>query len=322
MVISQIAGLATAFGTGELSGAGFGPNYTILMKLGYEFFAPRILEEMEKNPNVFFQDTLWFQKFQKQIKLYSDKVMEQTLDTLLHIPQETLNAIQNKFEGEGIVNVPNIPISASPAFNRANTIAQVAQGINFQPMIDSMSNFFNQLASVFPNVPQAFGSDTPTISTTSGGTSQRQLISINLSTLRTTWRFEDLNNAMSAITKGNSPYDTTTQSHIRTLWNQARRKIDTTRTTQRQQQITTFNKVVIAPDRTPPRTTKRPAGQSVKLERNRLIKAIAFSAKRLTIAQNPKAGFTFRPGVTIETLIRDLKKLQQKLIFLLNNYIF
>ncbi len=98
MVISQIAGLATAFGTGELSGAGFGPNYTILMKLGYEFFAPRILEEMEKNPNVFFQDTLWFQKFQKQIKLYSDKVMKETLDTLLSIPQETIDSIQNKFQ--------------------------------------------------------------------------------------------------------------------------------------------------------------------------------------------------------------------------------
>ncbi len=98
MVISQIAGLATAFGTGELSGAGFGPNYTILMKLGYEFFAPRILEEMEKNPNVFFQDTLWFKKFQKQIKLYSDKVMKETLDTLLTIPQETIDSIQNKFQ--------------------------------------------------------------------------------------------------------------------------------------------------------------------------------------------------------------------------------
>jgi len=111
MVVSQIAGLATAFGTGELSGAGFGPNYTILMKLGYEFFAPRILEEMEKNPNVFFQDTLWFKKFQKQIKLYSDNVMKETLDTLLSIPQETIDRIANRFSEQLSAG---LPVGGSP----------------------------------------------------------------------------------------------------------------------------------------------------------------------------------------------------------------
>ncbi len=97
MVLGQLAGIATSFGTGELSGAGFGPNYTILMKLGYEFFAPRIMEEMEKNPNVFFQDTVWFKKFQKQIKMYSDTVMEETLDKLLTMPQATIDALSSKF---------------------------------------------------------------------------------------------------------------------------------------------------------------------------------------------------------------------------------
>ncbi len=142
MVISQIAGLATAFGTGELSGAGFGPNYTILMKLGYEFFAPRILEEMEKNPNIFFQDTLWFQKFQKQIKLYSDKVMKETLDTLLSIPQETIDSIQNKFQesletGAGftgiqglndLVKIFNLFLKASSANQSFMTAAYAAGG--------------------------------------------------------------------------------------------------------------------------------------------------------------------------------------------------
>ncbi len=315
MVISQIAGLATAFGTGELSGAGFGPNYTILMKLGYEFFAPRILEEMEKNPNVFFQDTLWFQKFQKQIKLYSDKVMEQTLDTLLHIPQKTLDAIENKFEGGGIVDNLNIPITASPAFNRANTIAQVAQNVDVQPFLDSISNFFNGLANIFPTIPQAFGSDTPTINTTSGQqTTQGTLISLNFLEI-SRFRFEDLNNAMSAITRNNSPYDSQTQQRIRTAWEKARTKQDTSRTTQRQQQITQFQKVTIPPDRTPARSTKRPAGQSVIIERNKLIRQILLLSKQL-----PSRG---QPGsFQYEKFVRGIKRLQQKLIFLLNNYTF
>ncbi len=152
MVISQIAGLATAFGTGELSGAGFGPNYTILMKLGYEFYAPRILEEMEKNPNIFFQDTLWFQKFQKQIKLYSDKVMKETLDTLINVPQETIDSIAKKYREEGVGAIPSaglgIPITASPALNQINTIVQLGKII---------SDAFSKMNFSINIIPQAFG---------------------------------------------------------------------------------------------------------------------------------------------------------------------
>ncbi len=318
MVISQIAGLATAFGTGELSGAGFGPNYTILMKLGYEFFAPRILEEMEKNPNVFFQDTLWFQKFQKQIKLYSDKVMEQTLDTLLHVPQKTLDAIQNKFEGEGIVNVPNIPITVDPALNRINTLAQVAKGIDFQPFIDSMSNFFNTMARFIPNTPQAFGEDTPIINTsTEQRTTQGQLISLNFLEI-SRFRFEDLNNAMSAITRNNSPYDSQTQNLIRIAWQKARSKQQTSRTEKRQTDIDRFNRVTIPESNIPERSTKRRAGQSIKIERNRLIQIIAKIGRSITIRQNQA-----HPDESIITaLIFELRKQQQKLKFLLRNYIF
>ncbi len=154
MVISQIAGLATAFGTGELSGAGFGPNYTILMKLGYEFFAPRILEEMEKNPNVFFQDTLWFKKFQKQIKLYSDTVMKETLDTLISIPQETIDKIVDKFKEEGtaaipaVPGAPNVPITVSPALNQLITLTKV---------LETLIKAFQGMNFNFNIIPQAFG---------------------------------------------------------------------------------------------------------------------------------------------------------------------
>ncbi len=336
MVISQIAGLATAFGTGELSGAGFGPNYTILMKLGYEFFAPRILEEMEKNPNVYFQDTLWFQKFQKQIKLYSDKVMEQTLDTLLHIPQKTIDAIDNKFQGGGIIpQNPNIPISVSPAFNRINTLNQVAQNIDAQPFMDSITNFFNSISKIFPSIPQAFGEDTPPINTGSGTQNTRTLISLTRIQLQR-WRFEDLNNAMSAITKNNSPYDGTTQGIIRDLWNKGRTRIGTTQTKQRQTTITTFQKVTIPKSNIPTRSTKRPAGQSVKLERDKLSREILAAAKSLTAhqkifrnirwgsgqSQSTRQNIINRGKITENKLIILIKTKQQKLTFLLNNYTF
>ncbi len=328
MVISQIAGLATAFGTGELSGAGFGPNYTILMKLGYEFFAPRILEEMEKNPNVYFQDTLWFQKFQKQIKLYSDKVMEETLDTLLHIPQKTIDAIENKFEGGGITDIPNLPITVSPALNQANTIAQVARGIDFQPFIDSMSNFFNTMAKFIPSSQFAGAEDTVPISTTSGLTNTRTLISLTRIQLQR-WRFTDLNNAMSAITKNNSPYDGTTQGIIRDLWNKGRSRARAQPIEQRQQDIERFNRVTIPESNIPQRSTKRPAGQSVRLQRDNLIRQIAKHARAVQLNTNfsrderpavKKNRSVWLSRLKIATVL--LKKTQQKLTFLLTNYTF
>ncbi len=334
MVISQIAGLATAFGTGELSGAGFGPNYTILMKLGYEFFAPRILEEMEKNPNVFFQDTLWFQKFQKQIKLYSDKVMEQTLDTLLHVPQKTLDAIQNKFEGEGIVSVPNIPITVDPALNRINTIAQVSKNIDYQPFIDSISNFFNTMAKFIPNVPQAFPEDTGPFETTSERAQTNQGLSLNLFQIRA-WRFVDLNSAMAAITRGTSGYDIKTQALIRKEWNNQRSKQRAQPTQDRAKQIKEFEDVTIPESNIPERSTKRKAGQSVKLERVKLIQDIAAAAKTLVFNQNWIASANRQKTQTPSTvrvrsrmlienrsLIKLIKSLQQKLTFLLRNYTF
>ncbi len=317
MVISQIAGLATAFGTGELSGAGFGPNYTILMKLGYEFFAPRILEEMEKNPNVFFQDTLWFQKFQKQIKLYSDKVMEQTLDTLLHIPQDTIDAITTKFENQGIFATQE-QIETGTGLPRNPPPASLTQ--TGDPW-EGWNNFWNAMSNRIPNIPQAFGSDTPPISTSTGqGPTQGSLISLNFLEI-SRFRFEDLNNAMSAITRNNSPYDSQTQQRIRTAWEKARVKQAVTTNKQRQQQITTFQNVTIPKSNIPPRSTKRPAGQSVKIERNKLIVDIARKARQLLLFQRrPKTSQKYQ--FLIDQAIRQLKLLQQKLTFLLNNYTF
>ncbi len=97
MVIGQILGLPIAFGSGQLSGAGFGPNYTILMKLGYEFYAPRVLDEMQKNPEKSFENTKYWRAFQTHLKSYTDKVLTQTIDSLADFPVATLEALFEKF---------------------------------------------------------------------------------------------------------------------------------------------------------------------------------------------------------------------------------
>ncbi len=97
MVLGQLFGMATAAPTGELSGAGFGPNYTILMKLGYEFYAPRILDEMQKNPQKSFEDTQYWRLFQTHLKSYTDAKLQTAIDGLLSLPQTTLDAIVDKF---------------------------------------------------------------------------------------------------------------------------------------------------------------------------------------------------------------------------------
>ncbi len=89
--------MATAAPTGELSGAGFGPNYTILMKLGYEFYAPRILDEMQKNPEKSFEDTQYWRLFQTHLKSYTDAKLQTAIDGLLSLPQTTLDTIVDKF---------------------------------------------------------------------------------------------------------------------------------------------------------------------------------------------------------------------------------
>ncbi len=312
MVISQIAGLATAFGTGELSGAGFGPNYTILMKLGYEFFAPRILEEMEKNPNVFFQDTLWFQKFQKQIKLYSDTVMHETLDTLINIPQKTIDAIVDKYkeEGTGVIpsvgGAPNIPTTVSPALNQIITLTKVAESL-----ISAIQN----MNFTFNIIPEAFGHEggttTPTESTlpidSGKGSAPTQVtqsgINISFITL-SKWRYEDLNNARSAISQGNSQYTLTTQNEIIRLWKLKRP--DSPREAQLKRGI---GPTPIGVTKTPGVVSKRRRTKSSDLELANLLRALSVLAKRF------KAGPRFWKRIdSTAKFKKDISFLQQKII--------
>ncbi len=67
------------------------------MKLGYEFYAPRILDEMQKEPNKSFEDTEYWRAFQKHLKSYTDKVMIQTMDSLANFPKDVLDTLIEKF---------------------------------------------------------------------------------------------------------------------------------------------------------------------------------------------------------------------------------
>ncbi len=138
MVIGQLLGLPIAFGSGQLSGAGFGPNYTILMKLGYEFYAPRILDEMQKNPQKSFEDTQYWRAFQKHLKSYTDKVLLQTIDSLAEFPKQTLDALQEKF-GEFLSD------SYTPSVSR--------EGVS---TLTSASNLGSQLVTIRLDLGQGF----------------------------------------------------------------------------------------------------------------------------------------------------------------------
>ncbi len=138
MVIGQLLGLPIAFGSGQLSGAGFGPNYTILMKLGYEFYAPRILDEMQKNPEKSFEDTQYWRAFQKHLKSYTDKVLLQTIDSLAEFPKQTLDALQEKF-GEFLSD------AYSPSVSR--------EGVS---TLTSASNLGSQLVTIRLDLGQGF----------------------------------------------------------------------------------------------------------------------------------------------------------------------
>ncbi len=126
MVIGQILGLPIAFGSGQLSGAGFGPNYTILMKLGYEFYAPRILDEMQKNPTRSFEDTEYWRAFQTHLKSYTDKVMTQTMDSLAAFPKATLDALVEKF-GSYITDPLEVGSDTTATSTSASVMGQLHQ---------------------------------------------------------------------------------------------------------------------------------------------------------------------------------------------------
>ncbi len=342
MVIGQIAGIGTAFGTGELSGAGFGPNYTILMKIGYEFYAPRIIEEMHKNPKMHFQDTVYWKQFQVSIKLYSDQVIKETLQTLLDLPDSVISAIDRKFSG-GSTNTETSPLS---------TVTNILQQSNaIEPQVqDTQGNKAYSLRGVpmfltpfiIPNPESELGRALQPYQRSQGPPLQQTILPPDtiLSTKQTAsglsidritlskWPFKQLNDAMASIQRGTSNYSHQTQLEIRRFWENKRSAMTQAPIIQRQKNITTFQKVTIPPSNIPPRSTKRPAGQSVKLERNRLIKEIA----RLGIIVKHRQNFIFKKLHDNEfrvryrngtiNFIKQLRKEQQNLVFLLKNYTF
>jgi len=293
------------------------------MKLGYEFFAPRILEEMEKNPNVFFQDTLWFKKFQKQIKLYSDTVMTETLDKLLQIPDATIEALNRKFGSSDLdleqftSQAVNTQVPSEQSVTTPDGQRYVLRGIpmfimnvmpNPQGFIERGTQPYQQGQTIQQLPPE--GSEIKTVQTQSG-------LTLSLFDLAN-WSFNQLNDAMSAISKNNSPYSQVTRDRIKKLWLQQRAGIKNAKPKQRAKDIERFNKVPEPVSNIPPRSTLRKAGQSVKLERNKLINIIAKLARNIKVQQNSS-----RPNEgLLNNLIFELKKQQRKLKFLLQNYIF
>ncbi len=302
MVIGQLLGLPIAFGSGQLSGAGFGPNYTILMKLGYEFYAPRILDEMQKNPTRSFEDTEYWRAFQKHLKSYTDKVLLQTIDSLAEFPKQTLDALQDKF-GEFLND------SYSPAVSTTSG-AQLTGGATINVRLDQGLGFLRdplrqQGGSGFEKDQQALRE-------------QEQEKRLAPSKFQSSLRFKSDNDLKKLFetgqyinSKGETVVATTNERNLANLELTRRKalKISNERISQkglkRPQAIT------------PLRNVKRPAGQSVKKERLSLIRDIATAARLL------KSGRVGRPGErNYQVRFNSMKLNQAKLTRLLQQYSF
>lgn len=88
--------LPQSYGMGEIAGMAFGSNYVIMMQIGYRYYAPRIIEEMEKNKLDNPLGTVWWNKWQKFMKVYSDQSITNTMDRTLEMPEQALKAIWDK----------------------------------------------------------------------------------------------------------------------------------------------------------------------------------------------------------------------------------
>ncbi len=88
--------LPQSYGMGEIAGMAFGSNYVIMMQIGYRYYAPRIIEEMEKDNLDSPMGTVWWNKWQKFMKIYSDQSITNTMDRTLEMPEQALKAIWDK----------------------------------------------------------------------------------------------------------------------------------------------------------------------------------------------------------------------------------
>ncbi len=88
--------LPQSYGMGEVAGMSFGSNYVIMMQIGYRYYAPRIIEEMEKDNLDHPMGTVWWNKWQKFMLTYSDQSIKNTMDRTLEMPEQALKAIWDK----------------------------------------------------------------------------------------------------------------------------------------------------------------------------------------------------------------------------------
>ncbi len=84
---------------GEVAGMSFGSNYVIMMQIGYNYYAPRIIAEMEKGKMDNPLSSTWWKKWQTFLRIYSDQSIKNTMDRTLEMPEAALDAIWNKMSG-------------------------------------------------------------------------------------------------------------------------------------------------------------------------------------------------------------------------------
>jgi len=90
--------LPQSYGMGEVAGMSFGSNYVIMMQIGYRYYAPRIIEEMEAGKLDNPLNTEWWGKWQKFMKTYSDQSITNTMDRTLEMPDKAIGAIFDKMK--------------------------------------------------------------------------------------------------------------------------------------------------------------------------------------------------------------------------------
>ncbi len=88
--------LPQSYGMGEVAGMSFGSNYTVMMQIGYAHYAPRILKDMEKNPEKAFYESPNFIKFQKELLVFSDRSINNTMNRVLDMPDKVIKAVFDK----------------------------------------------------------------------------------------------------------------------------------------------------------------------------------------------------------------------------------
>ncbi len=91
--------LPQSYGMGEVAGMGFGSNYVMMMQIVYNYYAPRVIKEMEDGKLDSPMGTQWWRKWQVFMTKYSDQSINNTMDRILEIPENILDKIWEKMSG-------------------------------------------------------------------------------------------------------------------------------------------------------------------------------------------------------------------------------